>query len=1486
MKKILFTSILLTCLTTFSLRTRAGNDWRITPFQRKAFIENKGQFNANLPQEYQDFTYCIDNNSRVLFSQSGLTFVVKKIHHKKLGPLAIFMSEEKREKLERQAGLEIQYINMKWLNANPNAEMEVSQQQVTSYNYLMFPKGGKPFTEMCKGFSKLTYKNLYPGIDVEYFFTEKEGFKYNLIVSAGADMSKVQMQYDKDAKVVLQGGDIIVKTLKGELIDHQPVSYLTENTSEPITSSFSLKNNLVSFVLNNPENKAITIDPWVITPGLGGNPAYDNGVDGSGSVYLYGANSASGNVCEKYAPAGTPLLWTLTNGETDTWGGYYYGDLLVQATGDFYLSSASSSGASVFKFNTNSGLTWQSTNSSTYQEHWRMAINCITNEVIVAGGGTTSPTSNIAQVNISTGVLSNIISFSASRDDQSGLCVDALGKSYTHGANSNTLYFTNNTNNPVGTVPSGYNFAELSIVPTSVPTYYSMDSFGEALGNGYNMMALGGTTFLFTSDGATLKKWDRNTYALLGSAAIPGGSQHMAGGILADVCGNVFVGSTTGIYRYDSNLNIQEFHATSAAVYDIAFSPTSADIIACGSNFAADIPFGRLSCGTLQTVLNINPCNPGINSVAIHPVVSNSSIPPFTFLWDDGNTDSTRTNLSPGKHVVVVKSGGGCVPEFTIDTIKIAANTSSAMVAIKKPSCFGGATGSLQVNISGGQHILSYSVSPTSSSSLLNDSTIKATGLAAGTYTFAIQSSAGCTLDSVMTVVSAPALTYTVTHGTLVCYGDTTSASIAISGGTGIKTVTWTSPSGTGVSVHGIGAGSYAGSIIDSLGCTATFSTTLTQPAKPIVTATSSTICLGQQTATLTASGVNTYTWSPSVSLSSSTGSPVTGTPTVTTNYTVTGSDASGCINTATTQVMVYALPTVLANSATICVSEQTATLTANGASTYAWSPSTGLSALTGSLITGTPNATTNYTVTGTDAHGCINTATTSITVNSLPTPTASANTPCETEQALTLTCTPVGTYTYSWSGPNTFTSSVQSPSITNLNQVTMSASGIYSVTVTDINGCYAQTMVTVTINPKPVITASGATVCAGAQINLSSSGAGAGGSYSWNGTAGFNSALQNPILTNGTTAMNGMYNVIGTDVNGCYSSEAVQVQVNTLPIINIASSGSICVGEQTATLTATSSNSGTTYTWVPGTYLNHPSGNQVIANPTITGTFSYTATGTDDNGCVGTQTISVLVNPLPVLAVNSSSICLGQQTATLSASGANTYTWKPTTGLSDANSASVSASPNSSTTYSVIGVDMNGCVNYTTAVVLVNPLPIADFVYSPNSVSVLDPNVLFHNQSTGNINQYNWTFGDIYNLANDSSAEPNPSHNYLNIGSYNVTLMVKTPQGCYAQITKPLIVQDVYTLYVPNAFTPNGDGLNDIFTAVGEGINTFSLDVFDRWGLLIYHSNDITKGWDGTYGEKNTQILQEDVYVWKIDATDVITNQNHTLQGTVTLVR
>ncbi len=120
---------------------------------------------------------------------------------------------------------------------------------------------------------------------------------------------------------------------------------------------------------------------------------------------------------------------------------------------------------------------------------------------------------------------------------------------------------------------------------------------------------------------------------------------------------------------------------------------------------------------------------------------------------------------------------------------------------------------------------------------------------------------------------------------------------------------------------------------------------------------------------------------------------------------------------------------------------------------------------------------------------------------------------------------------------------------------------------------------------------------------------------------------------------------------------------------------------------------------------------------------------------------------------------------------------------------------------------------------------------------------------------------------------------------TFAVTLIVATASGCADTVIKYVIINDDYALYVPNAFSPNGDNTNDIFLPVGDGIQDYKMYIFDRWGDLIFYTEDITKGWNGTYQAKGTNIVQQDTYVWKIDLVNVLNTPKH-LTGTVTLLK
>ena len=735
-----------------------------------------------------------------------------------------------------------------------------------------------------------------------------------------------------------------------------------------------------------------------------------------------------------------------------------------------------------------------------------------------------------------------------------------------------------------------------------------------------------------------------------------------------------------------------------------------------------------------------------------------------------------------------------------------------------------------------------------------------------------------CSATAISTVTVNQLPTITVTSG-VICIGEQTATLIA-SGGV---TYTWTPATGlggiTGSSVTGnpTSTQTYVVTGTDANGCTNTASTIISVLQLPTVTATSTSVCPGAA-GTLLAGGATTYSWtSPAVI-----GSTLNQTPTNTTTYSVTGTDTHGCYNTATGTITVYNTFAISVNSATICAAgQQTATLTATGANTYIWSPIAGISSNTGSSVTTIPSAVSNvYTITGTSAVGsCTATTTASLTVNALPLPVASSNRPCANQQALTFSCTPSGLSSYNWAG-NNYNAVGQNPTVP-ISGVTTALSGIYTVTVVDNNipGCTNTSTVNVVINPLPIATASVAPVCIGQTINLTASG---GVSYSWTQSAGsFTTSVQNPQIPLATLAMAGNYFVIVTDGYGCVAGNVATATVNPLPVIT-ATANAICLGQQTSTLTASG---GLTYTWT-GSYLSSTSTNPTMANPVVS-TF-YNVSGTDINNCVNTTKVLVVVNTLPKVTINPINpdcvpYCPKFVTVnTSSTSTISTYNWNFGNGASSAIASPIQCFTVSGTSTVLLTVtDINGCVNTATTSVTTFPIPMAQFTYGEQPVSVLAPEVHFNNQSTPGLN-YSWNFGDVYNNL-DSTI--NPTHIYNNVGYYTVTLTASTDNGCSATTHNVIQIFDDYALYVPNAFSPNSDGKNEIFKPVGEGITDYKLFIFDRWGSLIFFSDDIDKGWDGTYQAKGTDILQQDVYVWKIQVKNV-KSESKDLTGTVTLLK
>ena len=465
-----------------------------------------------------------------------------------------------------------------------------------------------------------------------------------------------------------------------------------------------------------------------------------------------------------------------------------------------------------------------------------------------------------------------------------------------------------------------------------------------------------------------------------------------------------------------------------------------------------------------------------------------------------------------------------------------------------------------------------------------------------------------------------------------------------------------------------------------------------TSGVSPIAaSSTSSTICAGVNS-TLTANGATSYTWMPG----NFTGTSIAVAPSVTTIYTVTGTNANGCSNTATTNVVVNTLPIVTAaSSASAVCAGNSITLSGGGASTYVWS--NGVT----NAISFIPTNSATYTVTGTDANGCSKTATTSVTINPLPivTATSSAFAVCAGNSA---TLSGGGASTYVWSS-----------GVTNAISFVPISNTIYTVTGTDVNGCAKTATINVVVNTLPVVTAasSASAVCAGNSVTLSGGGA---SSYVWS------NGVTNAISFIPT--INSTYTVTGTDANGCSKTATTNVVVNTLPIVTAASSASVVCAGNSATL---SGGGASVYVWSDGVT------NAISFVPTTNTT--YTVTGTDANGCVNTATTSLVINALPVVTTlsSASAVCAGGS-VTLTGGGASVYVW------SDGVTNAVSFIPTTNTTYTVTGTDVNGCANTATLSVVVFALPVVTTVSSASVICAGGGVTL----SGGGASTYSWSSG------------------------------------------------------------------------------------------------------------------------------------------------
>jgi hypothetical protein len=642
----------------------------------------------------------------------------------------------------------------------------------------------------------------------------------------------------------------------------------------------------------------------------------------------------------------------------------------------------------------------------------------------------------------------------------------------------------------------------------------------------------------------------------------------------------------------------------------------------------------------------------------------------------------------------------------------------------------------------------------------------------------------------------------------------------------------------------------------DVNGCNNTATEFVNVLPKPTLTVTPlvSNICVGT-TATLTASGANTYTWNTGI-----VGATITPSPTVTTNYTVTGTAANTCTSTAVTLINVdNAIITV--NSPSICIGN-TATLTANGGSTYTWSTTE-----TTTLITPSPTVTTDYTVTGTDVNNCVSTTTSTVTVNSIPSVSVqvSSFTLCAGTSA-TLSATVTGglaPMSYTWH-PGGTTPSATVTTITPSATSTVTAVKKWFVVVTDANGCTTSNdTVDVQVNSLPQMStlASTTITCAGSQVTLTAVPVGGGLaplSYTWHPGGTTPSATVTTITPSATTATAiKKWFMTVQDANGCmFTNDTVAVQINSLPQVSTLASTTITCAGSPVTLTAVPVSGGLaplSYTWHPGGTT--PSATVTTITPsatTATAIKKWFMTVQDANGCVFTNdTVDVQINSLPqVSTLASTTITCAGSPVTLTAVPVSgglaplSYTWHP--GGTTPSATVTTITPSATTATSVkkwfmTVQDANGCVfTNDTVDVQINALP--TITITPNTNTVCAGSTVTLTASGAGSGTYTWTNTG----ATGVSITPSPTvttqytvtgtdgNNCMNTDT--LTIMVN---NCTTGIEGNSVVSNISLFPNPNngSFTIRGTSeLNDIhiINELGQVIQSISLKQTNNYEVTL----------------------------------------------------
>jgi gliding motility-associated-like protein len=1468
-------------------------------FGTRAFIENKGQYDQKLSAEHH-IRYVLDNGmERIYFTDKGLVYEFAK-HY----PL----TERQREDIEKGKNPKLRdpdmyYVNMNWLNANPSIIIEKSER---TGHYFTF--GSKEYNSY--GFKKITYKNVYPNIDIEYTIPKDKdiGIKYNVVLHPGADPANIKIAYTGDVSRIRanKDGDMVIKTSIDEITEHLPKSFYSDGG--PIESNFTLVDGVIGFNFQNgyDQGKTVVIDPWVttITSLTTSNYAYDVDFDFSANTYIYGGYNPF--KVARYNNSGV-LQWTFS------------GIVVSPAwTSAPILSQASNFGVNRFTSKTYIGQgyvnagnvvirldalgnydNFQNTANNQFEEVWDMGFHCANAELFVLGGGTSS---NISAVTINPTTAA--ISLTTFQPTNTNIAQDVVCNTIDDAGNIFINYAGLGLNDKMCLVNSTFN-GNLWTQPSTFTSFTEQGNKNQYPGapslssNGFNCLAVN-ANYLFYYDGFNIAAYNKTTGALVASTTISGLTKKQQGGIAVDDCNNLYLGGNGNILGY--NFTGSAFNAITNIslgitnqyqyVFDLKLDKQNKILYAAGSGFVGVYsPVNTISCATassacffslqqdyiicagqVATITAVNSTSLGAPSYSMQPGAVINSTGIFTVSPTVNTVYTVFISGTNQANIVVTNSA--------VSTVSVFAQPHVAPT-FTQTTCTSTLNGfNLNLGFTPASPVPSYTVnwSTVPNGITLNSQTSvnSTTGnVAAGVYSSTITTDWGCLVTSTFTInpipdpatfnISPPGGNYLIS-----CNNPSVTLTFAPS------TFSYFSSNGASAPINGSVA---------------------------VFTSTNPGIWTTQSTNTLSGCfSSQTFTISTNFSAPTTTISP--------------GQQNITCSVTSIITVTANASPTV--NVTHLWMDPQGATLTAAADPAF--------------FVPGGPGTYTHCA--RNDVSGCTTCKTFSITSND-GYPSFSVVSPqnftlgCTTKSVATINIVGAVT-TPTAGGPVSYT--MMAPGITALPPGTLSALSTYTVnlpgtytiiTMDNTNSCRRTSQISILTNtfepnisavvPQQTLTCSQPTIILQGQSLTNNVG------YNWSfpGSPGNVPGSTITINSNSLATTNSVianYTLTITDNNNtCKSTSVIPMYQNLFrPIAAIGGGNVISCSTQTQNLSNASSSSippniphnapVIAYLW-EGPAPQEPLQVSTTYVAFMPGTYTMTAMDLN-NGCVSTVTKTITDDKIYPSVTNKAVIptftidCGLNSTTSLSLdivppTTGFSYTWiaPPTTTLNSPNNPVLVV--NQTGRYELFILNpANGCMSSGVANVIDADLK-ADFIldqqegYAPLTVSFTNTSAS-SNTATGTHSITSiWSFGNGMTASvvpTGSAAPGSTSTTYYQPGTYTVT-MYATKGNCLDTAFKIIKVDIPSDLSIPNIFTPNNDGVNDIYFLKASKLDQIKFKVVDRWSHLVYEVTSETGNieWDG----KNQlgKDVPDGVYTYILEA---IGKDGHEFKskGNITLVR